>query len=43
MTRRLARAGEVLGIRLLDSLVVTDGAHVSIREEDPAAFAAAAG
>jgi DNA repair protein RadC len=35
VTRRLARAGEVLGIRLLDSLVITATGHVSIREESP--------
>ena len=33
LTRRLARAGEVLGIELLDHIVIGDGgAHVSLRE-----------
>src|SRR5450759_1020088 len=33
LTRRLARAGEVLGIELLDHVVIGDGgAHVSLRE-----------
>jgi DNA repair protein RadC len=38
ITERLLRAGELLGIRLLDSVVVTDGTYVSIREADPEAF-----
>jgi len=33
LTRRLARAGEVLGIELIDHVVIGDGgAHVSLRE-----------
>jgi DNA repair protein RadC len=32
LTRRLAKAGEVLGIELLDHIVIGDGgAHVSMR------------
>jgi len=42
VTRRLVSAGEVLGIQVLDSLVVTEGAHVSIREERPETFTATA-
>jgi DNA repair protein RadC len=38
VTERLMRAGEVLGIRLLDSVVVTESGYVSIREEDPGRF-----
>ena len=40
VTHRLIRAGEVLGIRLLDSVVVTESGYVSIREEDPERFTA---
>jgi DNA repair protein RadC len=36
VTRRLATAGKVLGIALLDSLVIAGRLHVSIREESPA-------
>jgi DNA repair protein RadC len=38
VTERLIRAGELLGIRLLDSVVVTDSGYVSLREADPGAF-----
>ena len=38
VTDRLNRAGEVMGIRLLDSVVVADSGFHSIREEDPAVF-----
>lgn len=39
VTRRLAKAGQLLGIPLLDSLVWTRrGAHSSLRAEDPALF-----
>ena len=38
VTERLLRAGELLGIRLLDSVVVTESGYVSIREEDPERF-----
>lgn len=38
VTGRLVRAGAVLGIRLLDSVVVADRGHCSLREEDPKAF-----
>jgi DNA repair protein RadC len=38
VTERLLRAGEVLGIRLLDSVVVSDSGYVSIREEESEAF-----
>ena len=40
VTRRLVSAGELLGIQVLDSLVVTEGEHVSIREERPETFKA---
>ncbi len=43
VTERLTKAGELLGIRLLDSLVVTEGAYHSQREETPSAFAGVAG
>ncbi len=43
VTERLTKAGELLGIRLLDSLVVTEGAYHSLREETPSAFAGVAG
>jgi DNA repair protein RadC len=42
VTRRLVSAGELLGINVLDSLVVTEGGHVSIREERPETFKATA-
>jgi DNA repair protein RadC len=32
-TQRLQRAGQVLGIRLLDHLIVGDGSYVSLRKE----------
>jgi len=38
ITERLARAGELLGIRLLDSVVVTGSGYVSLRETDPGTF-----
>jgi DNA repair protein RadC len=38
VTERLVRAGELLGIRLLDSVVVTDPGYVSLRETDPKTF-----
>ena len=38
VTDRLNRAGEVMGIRLLDSVVVAESGFHSIREEDPAVF-----
>lgn len=31
-THRLSRAGELLGIRLLDHLIIGDGSYVSLRE-----------
>jgi DNA repair protein RadC len=40
VTERLNRAGGVLGIRLLDSVVVADSGFHSIREEDPDQFSA---
>ena len=40
VTARLAQAGHVLGIQLLDSIVVTeDGGFVSLRELEPERFA----
>jgi len=40
VTRRLVRAGDILGIRLLDSLVwVRAGAFVSLQEDAPELFA----
>ena len=38
ITGRLAKAGEIIGIRLLDSVVVTDSDWVSIREDNPNVF-----
>jgi DNA repair protein RadC len=38
VTERLVRAGELLGIRLLDSVVITDSGYVSLREEDSGKF-----
>ncbi len=38
ITGRLAQAGELIGIRLLDSVVVTDSGWVSLREENPHLF-----
>lgn len=38
---RLARAGELLGIALLDSVIVTADGHRSMRESEPRLFAAA--
>ena len=38
VTERLTRAGQVLGIRLLDSVVVSESGYFSIREEDPTQF-----
>ena len=38
VTRRLVRAGEVIGIRLLDSVVAGDPGYVSIRETNPETF-----
>ncbi len=38
VTERLVRAGEVLGIRVLDSVVVTASGYVSLREEDSGKF-----
>ena len=35
LTERLSRAGELLGIRLLDSVVVAEADFTSIRESDP--------
>jgi DNA repair protein RadC len=35
VTRRLAQAGRILGVPLLDSIVVAGRGHVSIREESP--------
>jgi DNA repair protein RadC len=40
VTDRLVKAGELLGIRLLDSVVVTDRGYVSLRETDPETFEA---
>lgn len=42
VTQRLIKAGEVLGIRLLDSVVIAEGAYVSMRERDPQGFSSAA-
>lgn len=36
VTRRLAQAGRLLGVPLLDSIVIGGARHVSIREESPA-------
>ena len=41
VTTRLVKAGEVLGIRVLDSVVVGDVGHSSLRESDPGRFGAA--
>ena len=38
VTDRLIQAGRVLGIALLDSIVVTEAGHVSIREVEPERF-----
>ena len=38
VTDRLIQAGDVLGIQLLDSIVVTEAGHVSIREVEPERF-----
>jgi DNA repair protein RadC len=38
VTDRLIKAGELLGIRLLDSVVVTHRGYVSLRETDPKTF-----
>jgi DNA repair protein RadC len=38
VTSRLCKAGELLGIRLLDHLVVTAHGFVSLNEEQPALF-----
>jgi DNA repair protein RadC len=38
VTDRLIKAGEVLGIRLLDSVVVTNSGYVSLREAEPKRF-----
>jgi len=35
VTRRLESAGELLGIRVLDHVIVADGGYFSFREEDP--------
>ncbi len=43
VTERLVRCGEVLGIRILDSLVVADAAYHSMREEQPDVFDGAGG
>jgi DNA repair protein RadC len=32
LTRRLISAGEILGIRVIDHIVIGDGTHVSLRE-----------
>jgi DNA repair protein RadC len=42
VTQRLARAGALLGIRLLDSIVIGDRGHVSLRDESPALLEASA-
>jgi DNA repair protein RadC len=42
VTQRLIKAGEVLGIRLLDSVVIGERAYVSMREQDPQGFSGAA-
>ena len=34
ITRQLADAGTILGIRLLDHLIVTDSGHLSLKERD---------
>lgn len=33
ITRRLVEAGELLGIKVLDHLIIGDGTHVSLKEE----------
>ena len=38
VTRRLIQAGEVIGIRLIDSVVAGDPGYVSIRETNPEIF-----
>ena len=35
VTQRLAKAGKLIGIELLDALVVTDAQHHSTRESEP--------
>ncbi|MCI0547880.1 MAG: hypothetical protein L0027_11440, partial [Candidatus Rokubacteria bacterium] len=41
VTTRLVKAGEVLGIRVLDSVVVGDGGYCSLRDVEPGRFGVA--
>lgn len=34
MSKRVNKAGEVLGIKLLDSLIIGDNKHLSMKELD---------
>ena len=43
VTERLVSAGEVLGIRVLDSVVVADSSYHSMRETQPKVFERSAG
>ncbi len=43
VTERLVRSGEVLGIRVLDSVVVAESAYHSMREASPEVFERSAG
>jgi DNA repair protein RadC len=36
VTRRLQAAGELLGIRVVDHVIVAEGGYYSFRESDPA-------
>lgn len=38
LTRRLVKAGEILGLPVLDHLILTDQDHVSLRESHPELF-----
>lgn len=40
LTRRFVRAGEVIGIRVLDHLIIVppDPRHISLRQTDPSSF-----
>lgn len=40
VTKRICAAGELLGIRVLDHVVIGDGSHTSLAELDPGLFAA---
>jgi DNA repair protein RadC len=39
VTRRLARAGEILGVAVVDHVVVAERGYCSLREEGGPAFA----